>query len=276
MALVSVLQWTSAASWDTNQQALLRLFAKLPAERPQLVVLPEMFSHFGAGESAQGRYAEPERDGVVQQFIAALAREHGVWVIAGTIPVAAGERYAAASFVFDDQGEVRARYDKIHLFDAAVSDETKNYRESSFTRPGQNLVVVDTPFGRLGLAVCYDVRFPELFRALRRQGAELISLPSAFTRVTGEAHWEILVRARAIENQVYMLAPDQWGRHADGRETWGQSMIVDAWGNVLAERASGEGVISATIDLPTLHKHRQNMPFEQHNQFEVTFVESKS
>ena len=273
MATVTLLQFTSAADWPQNQATLQRLFAQLPAERPQLVLIPEAFSHFGAGESALGRYAEAEGSGEVQQFIAQLARTYNVWVVAGTIPVQAGERYAAASLLYNANGAQVARYDKIHLFDAAVNDGTKTYQKSRYTRPGNRLVVVETPLGKLGLAVCYDLRFPELFRALRAQGAELIALPSAFTRVTGAAHWQPLIQARAIENQVYMLAPDQEGKHADGRETWGHSMIVDPWGRVVNELEMGEGLVSATLDLNALHALREKMPVQQHNQFEVKFIE---
>lgn len=274
---ISVLQMTSAALWSTNKELLAELFTRLPAQRPQLVLIPEAFSHFGAGEAQLGRYAEELGNGDVQRTIADLARKHGVWVLAGTIPIRSqsptDQRYAAASLLFNEQGEQVARYNKIHLFDAAIADNTKQYTESTFTAPGQEIAVVNTPFGRLGMAVCYDLRFPELFRAMRGQGAELISLPSAFTKVTGAAHWEPLLRARAIENQVYMLAPNQWGKHNDGRETWGQSMIVDPWGEVIAQQPEGAGVISAALDLHKLQAIRAKMPVGQHNRFEVNFLE---
>lgn len=275
---ISVLQLTSAALWATNKAVVAELFACLPAQRPQLVLIPEALSHFGAGEAQLGRYAEELGKGDVQRTIADLARKHGVWVVAGTIPMrsqnATDQRYGAASLLFNDQGEQVARYNKIHLFDAAIADNTKQYTESAFTAPGQEIVVVNTPFGRLGMAVCYDLRFPELFRAMRSQGAEIISLPSAFTKVTGAAHWEPLLRARAIENQVYMLAPNQWGKHNDGRETWGQSMIVDPWGEIIAQQQEGVGVISAALDLHKLQAIRAKMPVGQHNRFEVKFLEN--
>jgi len=270
---ISVIQMTSSASWPTNAATLASLFSELPVTRPQLVLIPEAFSHFNAGESQLGRYAEEIGSGDVQTVIAKLAAQHGVWVVAGTIPIKAGERYAAASLLFDDTGKQVARYDKIHLFDAAVADNTKRYEESAYTVAGNNIVVVDTPFGRLGMAVCYDLRFPELFRVLRAHGAELISLPSAFTKVTGAAHWLPLLQARAIENQVYMLAPNQWGKHNDGRETWGQSMIVDPWGEVIAQQYEGVGIISAQLDMKLLKAVRASMPVAQHNRFEVTFLE---
>lgn len=272
-ATVSVLQMTSSALWSTNAVRLTELFDQLPPGRPQLVLIPEAFSHFGAGEPQLGRYAEEIGNGEVQSAMAELARKHNVWVLAGTIPIQAGKGYAAASLLFDNTGQQAARYDKIHLFDALVEDNTKHYLESAYTVAGQSIRVVDTPFGRLGMAVCYDLRFPELFRAMRAQGAELISLPSAFTKRTGAAHWEPLIRARAIENQVYMLAPNQWGRHEDGRETWGQSMIVDPWGKIIAQQQKGVGVISASLDRAALQAVRARMPVAQHNRFEVKFLE---
>lgn len=272
MATVSVLQMNSGATWAENKAKVEALFAQLPAARPQLVLLPEAFSCFGAGEANIRQHAEPLGQGPVQEYLSALAKQHNVWVLAGTLPILSGTRYAAASLLFNAQGAQCARYDKLHLFDAAVADNTRQYRESRYTQPGSQVRVVDTPFGRLGMAICYDVRFPELFRQLRAEGAELISLPSAFTKVTGKAHWDILIRARAIENQVYMLAPNQWGEHADGRETWGHSMIVDPWGVVVAQQSSGEGIASATLDMKALEAVRANMPVLAHNRFEVRFI----
>lgn len=272
---VTVMQLNSQASWQENKAVITALFAQLPAHRPQLVVLPEAFSHFGAGEAQQGRYAEIAGQGEVQEALAKLAQQHQVWVVAGTIPVkatVAKQNHAAASLLFNDQGEQLARYDKIHLFDAAVADATKTYRESVYTTAGHQVVCVPTPFGKLGLAVCYDVRFPELFRALRQQGAELVSLPSAFTRVTGAAHWQPLLQARAIENQFYLLAANQWGQHSDGRQTWGHSMIVDPWGQVVAQQAEGVGCVSAALDMNLLRQIRLDMPVIEHNKFEVTFL----
>lgn len=271
MAQVSVIQWTSGSDPKQNLEQLQTLVRLLPKQRPQLVVLPEAFACFGAGESKQCDLAEPLGQGPIQDAIAALAKQHDVWVVAGTIPIQADSRYAAASLLFDNQGQQVARYDKIHLFDAAVEDGTGNYQESKYTQPGSELTVVDTPFGRLGMAVCYDLRFPEMFRALRQQGAELIVLPSAFTKVTGQAHWQPLLQARAIENQCYMVAPNQGGVHPDGRETWGHSMIIDPWGQVCTEISSDIGVGSVSIDPEKIRDVRQRMPVETHNKFEVVF-----
>lgn len=272
---ITLLQWTSRADWETNKAYLLAQFEKIKAtslNAPHLVILPEVFARFGAGEAAQGKYAEELGHGPVQDFIADCCRRFDFWILAGTMAIRGGERYLAASLLFDGNGELAARYDKIHLFDANVNDNTKSYRESTYTKPGNQLVVVDTPFGKLGLAVCYDLRFPEMFRALRNMGAELISLPSAFTKVTGQAHWQPLLQARAIENQVYLLAPNQTGIHDDGRETWGHSMVVDPWGRIVVSLAEASGFISFTPDFRELAELRGRMPVQQHNKFEVTFL----
>jgi deaminated glutathione amidase len=182
-------------------------------------------------------------------------------------------RVAAACLVYDDQGEVVARYDKIHLFDVDVPGKAESYRESLSVVPGAKPVVIDTPVGRLGLAVCYDVRFPELFRVLQAQGAEVFSLPSAFTAPTGRAHWELLVRARAVENLCYVLAPAQSGTHENGRETYGDSMIVDPWGHVIARVAeAGPGLAVAEIDRTLQHELRGRFPALAHRKFKVTEV----
>jgi len=270
---ISLLQWTSKADWESNKQEIERLMEKLPDTRPQLVIFPEMFARFGAGEQRQGKFAETAGDGDIQSFIAALAARHKVWILAGTLPIDEGERYAAASLLYDEQGEQVARYDKIHLFDALVDDGTKRYQESKFTQPGKQIVVIDTPWGKLGLSVCYDLRFPELFRALRNAGAELIALPSAFTKVTGEAHWRTLLAARAIEQQVFMLAPNQTGTHADGRETWGHSMVIDPWGREVGALGAEPGVLTVYIDHEAITQVRDKMPIAAHNQFEVKFIE---
>lgn len=275
MSQISVIQWTSGSEPTENLEQLRRLVHLLPKERPQLLVLPEVFATFGAGEKRQQERAEKPGDGPIQSAVAEIAREHGLWIVAGTIPLQAGERYAAASILFDDSGQQRARYDKIHLFDAVVEDGTGTYRESAYTKPGDKLVVVDTPFGNIGMAVCYDLRFPEMFRALRQAGADLIVLPSAFTKVTGRAHWQPLIQARAIENQCYLVAPNQGGTHPDGRETWGHSLIADPWGKICAQISSDIGVASTRLDMSVLEKARERMPVESHNQFGVTFKHAK-
>jgi nitrilase len=200
--------------------------------------------------------------GPIQDFLAATAQRLGLWVIAGTIPirVAGDARVAAALLVYNAQGERVARYDKIHLFDVEIPERAESYRESANMAPGKTPVVVDTPIGRVGLAVCYDVRFPELFRNLSAQGAQVFVLPSAFTAPTGRAHWETLLRARAIENLCHMIAPAQSGFHANGRETYGDSMIVDHWGRILGRLPRGRGCVSADIDLIRQAEARESFP----------------
>ena len=253
-----------------NLQRVRTLCAKLPQARPQLVVLPEAFSCFGGGDKQQLAVAEALGDGPIQQALSEIAQEFDIWLCAGTVPIKTGDKFYAASLLYDAAGEQVAQYNKIHLFDVEVADNTKRYLESAVTEPGQQLVVVDSPFGQLGMAVCYDVRFPELFRALREQGAEIILLPSAFTRVTGAAHWHVLTRARAIEQQCYVIAAGQYGVHENGRETYGHSLIVSPWGQVLAEQAHGEGVISTAVDSDELASIRRRMPVNSHNRFKVT------
>lgn len=274
MTQISVIQWTSGNRPEENIEQLQRLVRLLPEHRPQLVVLPEAFASFGAGEANQQARAETPGAGPIQDAVADIARKHDLWIVAGTIPIEAGERYSGASILFNNQGEQVARYNKIHLFDATVEDGTGSYQESKFIQPGNELVVVDTPFGRIGMSVCYDLRFPEQFRALRAQGAEIIVLPSAFTRVTGKAHWQPLLQARAIENQCYIVAPNQGGEHPDGRETWGHSMIIDPWGKVCTEISSDIGVGSVPIEPANISDVRKRMPVQSHNKFKVSFKDA--
>jgi predicted amidohydrolase len=181
-----------------------------------------------------------------------------------------------SSLLFDDKGELKARYDKIHMFDVDINDIHGRYRESDIYQPGEQLTVVDTPIGRLGMAVCYDLRFPGLFQALRSQGAEIISVPAAFTKMTGEAHWEILLRARAIENQCVILAAAQVGRHGATRRTWGHTMAVDAWGKILAENPDAVSALKVKIDTAGLKTIRNQMPVLQHNRFLLSVVPSSN
>jgi nitrilase len=225
---------------------------------------------------------EMDGQGPIQEFLAAQARRHRVWLVGGTIPLAANSandvqdaqvsreagtpgatKVRAACLLFNDRGERVARYDKIHLFDVSL-DNGEQYLESRSFEPGDEVVVADTPCGKLGLAVCYDLRFPELFRRLLDQGAELFVVPAAFTAHTGKAHWEVLVRARAIENLAYVIAAAQGGRHANGRETHGDSMIVSPWGEVLARRAHGAGHAIADCDRSRLQSVRASLPSIRH------------
>ncbi|WP_404401358.1 carbon-nitrogen hydrolase family protein [Idiomarina seosinensis] len=272
-AQLTAVQLSSRQTPEQNLERVARLLEQLPEQRPQLVVLPEAFSCFGAGDRAQQQMAEQPGEGPVQKRLAELAAQHQVYLIGGTLPLQAGERFAAASLCFGPDGSQLARYDKIHLFDVDVADNTGQYRESRWTRPGNQIVTIDCGFAVVGMAVCYDVRFPELFKALRQAGADIIALPSAFTQVTGAAHWHTLVRSRAIEQQVYMVAPGQFGEHENGRKTYGHSLIVDPWGQVLAEQDHGEACISAEFDKVQLDKIRQQIPVAEQGRFHVSLTQ---
>ena len=268
---ISLLQCQSSRDVSANllfiESQLNEL--KRDADAPHLVVLPECSLLFGGHESQQLAYAGDAHQSPLKSALSALAAKYQVFMVAGTIPMRADDhRVFSRSYVFSDTGKTIGSYDKLHLFDVDVADGTKNYRESDTFHPGSRITVVDTPFGKLGLAICYDIRFPDLFRALRLAGAEIIALPSAFTKVTGEAHWQVLLQARAIETQCYLLGAGQWGQHNEGsRETWGHSMIVDPWGKVIAERPEGLGWVQAEIDLQQVAKIRQQMPVLGHNRF---------
>jgi nitrilase len=264
---------TSAAEVESNLAAARNLLEQARSQGAVLAALPENFAIMGLKEADKLAVAEPPGEGPIQAFLGHCARELGLWIVGGTIPVrvdADPARVAAASLVFDDRGRCVSRYDKIHLFDVDIPGREERYRESATIAPGTEPATVSTPIGKLGLAVCYDVRFPELFRWLQAQGAEVLSLPSAFTAPTGRAHWELLVRARAVENLCYVLAPAQSGMHANGRETWGDSMIVDPWGHVLDRVATaGPGVAFAEIDRTLQQDLRARFPALSHRKFRI-------
>lgn len=239
-----------------------------------LIVLPENFALMPRRESDRNEVAERPGGGPIQQFLSAQAARHGIWLVGGTIPMATahGDRLTASSLVFGPEGRCLARYDKIHLFDVAVS-ESESYRESDYFHPGEpgreNIVCVDTPTGTVGLTICYDVRFPELYRRLAARDATVFTVPSAFTATTGQAHWEVLLRARAIENQAYVIAPGQCGTHDSGRETWGHSMVVDPWGGVVKQLTDeAEGVVIADIDQSRLDSIRRHFPTLEHRRLQ--------
>jgi nitrilase len=242
-----------------------RLIARAAAGGARLVVLPENFAIMAMQDADRLEVAEADGSGPIQEFLASAARSHSVWLVGGTVPIRTNDaqRTRAACLLFNDRGERVARYDKIHMFDVRL-DSGEEYNESRAIEPGATPVVVDTPFGKLGLAVCYDLRFPELFRRMLDQGAELFAVPSAFTVRTGRAHWEILVRARAVENLAYVIAAAQGGYHLNGRETYGDSMIVSPWGEVLDRLARGSGVVMATIDRRYFESTRTRFPTIQH------------
>lgn len=266
MSVVAAIQMASGPNVGANLLEAERLIAQAVAEGANLVVLPENFALMGEKDGALLGIVEEEGKGPLQNFLAQQAARNKLWLVGGTIPLRAAEagKVRAACLLFDASGRCVARYDKLHLFDVSLPGGDERYCESLTIEPGQDVVVADTPFGQVGLAVCYDLRFPELFRCLVELGMEVLALPSAFTALTGKAHWEPLVRARAIENLCYVVAAGQGGFHASGRTTHGDSMIIDPWGVVLARLPRGSGVITAELDPKRLRSTRRNFPTIEH------------
>jgi len=264
--LIAALQMVSGPHVEANLLEAERLIARAADAGAKLVVLPENFALMGRREADKVAARETPGDGPLQHFLAAQAARRQLWLVGGTIPLAASDdrRVRASCLLYDDQGRLAARYDKIHLFDVQIVDSGERYAESATIEPGGQPVVADTPFGRLGLAVCYDLRFPEQFRGMVDQGMELLALPAAFTAITGQAHWEPLLRARAIENLCYVVAAAQSGRHANGRETYGHSLIIDPWGVILEQLPSGPGVVVAEFNPGRLEHIRRQFPALQH------------
>ncbi len=263
---VAALQMTSGPDVAANLATAGTLLEAAAAAGARLAALPENFAFLGLADADKRKVAETPDGGPIQDFLADIARRCALWIIAGTVPLRRPdeERVAAASLLYDPQGRVAARYDKIHLFDVGIPGKAENYRESANIAPGSSVIVHKTDVGCVGLTVCYDIRFPELYRRLSAAGAQLISIPSAFTAPTGRAHWEVLLRARAIENLCYVLAPAQSGFHPSGRETYGDSMIVDYWGRVLARQPRGSGVVLGELDLEHQAHVRSTFPALQH------------
>jgi deaminated glutathione amidase len=266
---VAAVQMTSGPDVAANLEQAGALLEQAARRGARLAALPENFSFMGLKDADKRTAAEADGAGAAQDFLAAVARRLKLWIVAGTIPLRHGGdgRVAAASLVYSADGERVARYDKIHLFDVDIPGRAESYRESANVAPGTGATVLDTPVGRLGLSVCYDVRFPELYRHLSAAGAQLLTVPSAFTSPTGRAHWETLLRARAIENLCYVVAPAQSGFHPNGRETYGDSMIVDFWGSVLQRLPRGSGCAVADIDLARQAAVRENFPALAHRTF---------
>jgi nitrilase len=262
MTKVAAVQMVSTPDVNENIATCARLLADAAATGAQLVTLPEYWPIMGMKDADKVAHAEEPGAGPIQQFMANAAREHGIWLVGGTLPLASGEagKVLNTTLVYDPQGKPVARYDKIHLFGFTRGSES--YNESATIVPGAAVGVFDAPFGRVGLSVCYDLRFPELYRAMGT--CALIVVPAAFTHTTGMAHWEVLLRARAIENQCYVLASAQGGTHANGRRTFGHSMLVDPWGEVKAVLREGEGVVSGEIDAAVLASVRESLPALKH------------
>ncbi len=259
---IAAVQMVSGPTVPENLAVAGDLIAQAVARGAGLVVLPEYFAILGLRDEDKVAVREREGTGAIQDFLAATARQHGIWLVGGSAPLACDDpgRVRNSSLVYDEGGRRVARYDKIHLF--GFDNGAERYQESRTIEPGAAVQVLDTPFGRMGLSICYDLRFPELYRAM--QPVDLILAPSAFTATTGRAHWETLLRARAIENLAYVLAAAQGGLHANGRETHGDSMIVDPWGAVIDRLPKGPGVVVADMDLAFLRRMRANLPALEH------------
>jgi len=262
---LAAIQMASGGKVAANVGEIRKLVARAAAGGADLVLLPENAFLMGRSDADKLAIRETDGGGPLQDCLADLAARHGLWLVAGSIPMHGDDpsRARQSCLVFDDGGHRIARYDKVHLFDVQVSAD-EAYRESATLEPGNLAVVVQTPFGRLGLSICYDLRFPEFYRALVDQGAELLLVPSAFTARTGEAHWRPLLRARAIENLCYVVAANQGGFHLNGRRTHGESMIVDPWGRVLDVLEHGSGVVFADSDPDTLMEVRRRFPALEH------------
>jgi deaminated glutathione amidase len=262
MGNVAAIQMTSSHDVAENLASAAALLREAKDAGALVACLPENFSFIGLKDADKLQVAEADGNGPVQAFLSDTARRLKMWILGGTIVIRTKDasRVANSSLLIDADGERVARYDKIHLFDVTIPGRNEQYRESNHVLRGRNPVIADTPVGKLGLSVCYDMRFPELYRELVSQGAEWLAMPAAFTVPTGQAHWETLLRARAIENLCYVVAPAQSGLHTSGRETYGDSLIVDYWGQVLSRLAKGTGVITADIDLASQAESRARFP----------------
>jgi deaminated glutathione amidase len=262
MGKVAAIQMTSGHVVADNLAVAGRLLREAKELGCDIACLPENFSFIGLRDADKLQVAEPDREGPVQSFLSDTARQLKMWILGGTIVIRGDteHRVANSSLLIDAAGKRVARYDKIHLFDVTIPGRDEQYRESTHVTPGREVVIADTPVGKLGLSVCYDMRFPELYRDLVSKGAEWLAMPAAFTVPTGRAHWETLLRARAIENLCYVVAPAQTGTHTSGRETYGDSLIVDYWGQVVSRLAKGAGVITAEIDLAKEAETRARFP----------------
>lgn len=262
---VAAIQTVTAIDVDANLARADALLAEAAAQGAQLALLPEYFCMMGRKDTYKVAIREGDEDGPIQSFLADAARRHRLWLVGGTLPMWCedAQRVRNTSLTFNPAGLRVARYDKIHLFNFVRGEE--RYDEARTIEPGATPVAFDAPCGRVGMSVCYDLRFPELYRALASQGnLNLILMPAAFTYVTGAAHWEILLRARAIENQCYVLAAAQGGRHENGRRTWGHSMLIDPWGEIIASVPEGEGVAIGDMDPARIAQVRRDLPALKH------------
>lgn len=259
---LAAVQLASGPNVAANLNEAGRLVGMAARAGAKLVALPEYFAIMGMKDTDKVKVRETQGKGPIQQFLSETAKKHRIWLVGGSMPLVSADpnRVRNSCLVYDDKGRLVARYDKIHLFGFEMG--TESYSEQRTIEPGCEVTVIDSPFGRLGLSICYDLRFPELYRAMK--GVDIILVPSAFTETTGKAHWETLIRARAIENLAYVIAPAQGGYHVNGRETHGDSMIVDPWGVVLDRLPRGSGVVMASINPDYVERLRKSLPALAH------------
>lgn len=262
--MIAAIQMVSTSNLQENLNQVCSLIAKAAQNGAKLIVLPEEFLTLGLTPAKRIDIAETYQQGPIQQRLQKAAQQNNVWLVAGTLPIKTTlqNKIAAACVVFNHKGDFVARYDKIHLFDVNVEQES--YQESDTIQRGEDIVVVDTPLGKMGLSICYDVRFPELYRTLMKKGADFFVVPSAFTVPTGKVHWEVLLKARAIENLCYVIAPNEAGTRANGLKTYGHSLILSPWGEILAQAQDEETVLYAEIDLNSQRQLRSKFPALKH------------
>jgi len=278
MAKFSAIQMASGPNISANLSEAERLIKMSVDSGAELVVLPENFAHMGMKNEDILQVAEDtENPGEILEFLSNCAKQYGIWLLGGTVPLKTDDpqKTLSASILYNAQGEQVARYNKIHLFDMDLSEASGAYHESSFTKAGSDVITIDSPYGKLGIAICYDIRFPELFRKMTKNGMEILLIPSSFTAITGQAHWEILNRSRAIENVCYVVASAQGGYHVNGRETYGHSMIISPWGKVLDQLNSGSGFVIADVDKSFVEETRNNFPVLEHRKLICNFTEIK-
>lgn len=266
---VAAIQMASGSNIKGNLIEAEKLIGRAVADGAELVVLPENFGLIGIKSEDVVKNCEQPGSGMIQDFLSQQSSLHKIIIAGGTLPLASSDdtHYRNTLMVYNQQGNNIARYDKIHLFDVSLPEDDEQYNESAVIEAGDDIVVVDVGPFKMGLAICYDLRFPEQFRELVSKGAEVIVLPSAFTAATGKAHWHTLVKARAIENLCFIVASAQGGYHVNGRETYGHSLIVAPWGNVLDEIESGSGYAISDIDLTQQKKLREGFPVLEHRRF---------
>ena len=261
MPRITAVQTNSSDNIDQNLVVAETNIVQASKQGSVLIVLPECFAFMQNSRSQLLQCAEVDGHGKIQDFLSTTAKANNVWIIGGSVPLESGtsDKVTNSLLVYDNDGGRVARYDKIFLFDVSLSSGER-YCESDYTLSGNSVEVIDSPVGKIGLSICYDLRFPELYRRLTHMGAQILVVPSAFSHTTGQSHWLPLLRARAIENACYVIAPAQTGMHSNGRKTWGHTVIIDPWGKVLAEMKSDPGFVSADIDLNKLMNIREQLP----------------